>query len=49
MYTIFKVLIRNSIKGRDSDEGFTLLELIFGLLVMVVVGGTRHECFDRRE
>ena len=39
MYTIFKVLIQNSIKDRDSNRGFTLLELIFGLLVMCIVGG----------
>ncbi len=39
MYTIFKVLIRNSTKNRNSEKGFTLLELIFGLVVMVIVGG----------
>jgi prepilin-type N-terminal cleavage/methylation domain-containing protein len=32
-YTILKVLLRN------SNKGFTLLELIFGLMIMVIVGG----------
>jgi type II secretory pathway pseudopilin PulG len=38
-YTILKVLIRNSSKVHNSNKGFTLIELIFGLLIMVLVGG----------
>lgn len=32
-YTILKVLLQN------SNKGFTLLELIFGMLIMVLIGG----------
>ncbi len=38
-YTILKVLIQDSSKVQNSDKGFTLIELIFGLLIMVLVGG----------
>jgi prepilin-type N-terminal cleavage/methylation domain-containing protein len=38
-YTILKVLIQNSSKVRNPNRGFTLIELIFGLLIMVLVGG----------
>jgi type II secretory pathway pseudopilin PulG len=38
-YTILKVFIHNSSKVPNSTNGFTLIELIFGLLIMVLVGG----------
>jgi prepilin-type N-terminal cleavage/methylation domain-containing protein len=45
MSTIFKVLIHNSIKSRNSNNGFTLLELLIGLVLMSVVGGLAMNAF----
>jgi type II secretory pathway pseudopilin PulG len=44
-YTILKVLLQNSSKVHKSDKGFTLLELIFGLLIMILVGGFAMKAF----
>jgi prepilin-type N-terminal cleavage/methylation domain-containing protein len=44
-YTILKVLLQNSSKVQNSDKGFTLLELIFGLLIMVLVGSFAMNAF----
>jgi prepilin-type N-terminal cleavage/methylation domain-containing protein len=44
-YTILKVLIRNLSKATNSNKGFTLIELIVGLLIMVIVGGLAMSAF----
>jgi type II secretory pathway pseudopilin PulG len=44
-YTILKVLLQNSSKVQKSDKGFTILELIFGLLIMILVGGLAMNAF----
>jgi prepilin-type N-terminal cleavage/methylation domain-containing protein len=44
-YTILKVLLQNSSKVQSSDKGFTLIELIFGLLIMLLVGGFAMNAF----
>jgi prepilin-type N-terminal cleavage/methylation domain-containing protein len=44
-YTILKVLIQHLNKFKKSDKGFTLLELIFGLTIMVIVGGLAMNAF----
>jgi prepilin-type N-terminal cleavage/methylation domain-containing protein len=44
-YTILKVLLQNSSKIQSSDKGFTLIELIFGLLIMLLVGGFAMNAF----
>jgi prepilin-type N-terminal cleavage/methylation domain-containing protein len=45
MSTIFKVLIHNSTKLRNSHHGFTLLELLVGLVLMSVIGGLAMDAF----
>jgi type II secretory pathway pseudopilin PulG len=45
MSTIFKVLIHNSIKLRNSYNGFTLLELLIGLVLMSAIGGLAMNAF----
>ncbi|WP_310410154.1 type II secretion system protein [Chamaesiphon sp. OTE_8_metabat_110] len=44
-YTILKVLIHNSSKGHNSKQGFTLLELIAGLVMMVIVSSLALNAF----
>jgi prepilin-type N-terminal cleavage/methylation domain-containing protein len=44
-YTILKVLTQNSSKVRNSKTGFTLIELIVGLVIMVIVGGLAMNAF----
>ncbi len=44
-YTILKVLIQHLNKFKKADKGFTLLELIFGLTIMVIVGGLAMNAF----
>ncbi|WP_310425982.1 prepilin-type N-terminal cleavage/methylation domain-containing protein [Chamaesiphon sp. VAR_48_metabat_135_sub] len=44
-YTILKVLLQNSSRVQNSDKGFTLIELIFGLLIMLLVGGFAMNAF----
>jgi prepilin-type N-terminal cleavage/methylation domain-containing protein len=44
-YTILKVLIHNSSKSYNSRQGFTLIELIVGLLIMVIVTGLAMNSF----
>jgi prepilin-type N-terminal cleavage/methylation domain-containing protein len=43
--TILKVLIRTSSKVKNSKEGFTLLELIVGLLILTIVGSLAMNAF----
>jgi prepilin-type N-terminal cleavage/methylation domain-containing protein len=38
-YTILKVIIQNFSKINKTSKGFTLIELIVGLSIMVIVGG----------
>jgi prepilin-type N-terminal cleavage/methylation domain-containing protein len=45
MFTIFKVLIRNSTKRHTNSNGFTLLELLVGLILMSIVGGLAMNAF----
>jgi prepilin-type N-terminal cleavage/methylation domain-containing protein len=45
MFTIFKVLIHNSNKQHINSNGFTLLELLVGLLLMSIVGGLAMNAF----
>jgi prepilin-type N-terminal cleavage/methylation domain-containing protein len=46
MFTIFKVLIHNSTnKLRVTNNGFTLLELLVGLILMSIVGGLAMNAF----
>jgi prepilin-type N-terminal cleavage/methylation domain-containing protein len=44
-YTILKVLIHNSSKIHNSKQGFTLIELIVGLLITLIVGGLALNAF----
>ena len=44
-YTILKVLIRNLIKENHLKKGFTLIELIVGLLIMSIVIGLAINAF----
>jgi type II secretory pathway pseudopilin PulG len=44
-YTILKVLILHFKKSKQSNTGFTLLELIFGLTIMIIVGGLAMNVF----
>jgi type II secretory pathway pseudopilin PulG len=44
-YTILKALIPHFKKLKQSNKGFTLLELIFGLTIMIVVGGLAMNAF----
>ncbi|WP_309737785.1 type II secretion system protein [Chamaesiphon sp. OTE_20_metabat_361] len=44
-YTILKVLIHNSSKIHNSKQGFTLIELIVGLLMMVIVSSLALNAF----
>jgi prepilin-type N-terminal cleavage/methylation domain-containing protein len=44
-YTILKVLIHNSSKTHNSKQGFTLIELIIGLLITLIVGGLALNAF----
>jgi prepilin-type N-terminal cleavage/methylation domain-containing protein len=44
-YTILKLLIQTSSKARNSNKGFTLLELLFGLLIMGIVFATAMNAF----
>jgi prepilin-type N-terminal cleavage/methylation domain-containing protein len=45
LYMIFKVLTQISIKQRNHNKGFTLLELLVGLLIMSVVIGLSLNAF----
>jgi prepilin-type N-terminal cleavage/methylation domain-containing protein len=44
-YTILKALIRTFSKVKNSKEGFTLLELIVGLLILTIVGSLAMNAF----
>jgi prepilin-type N-terminal cleavage/methylation domain-containing protein len=44
-YTILKVLIHNLSKDRNSKQGFTLIELIVGLLMMLIVTSLAMNAF----
>ncbi len=44
-YTILKVLIQNSSKVHNSNKGFTLIELMVGLIIMVLIGGFAMNAF----
>ena len=44
-YTILKVLIHNSSKSHNYRQGFTLIELIVGLLIMVIVTSLAMNAF----
>jgi type II secretory pathway pseudopilin PulG len=44
-YTIWKLLIQNLNKENRSVKGFTLLELVFGMLITIVVGGLALNAF----
>ena len=44
-YTILKVLIQNLSKIDKRTKGFTLLELIIGLSIMLIVGGLAMNAF----
>jgi type II secretory pathway pseudopilin PulG len=44
-YTIWKLLIQNLNKENRSVKGFTLLELVFGMLIAIVVGGLALNAF----
>jgi type II secretory pathway pseudopilin PulG len=44
-YTILKALIPHFSKFKKLDRGFTLLELIFGLTIMIIVGGLAMNAF----
>jgi type II secretory pathway pseudopilin PulG len=44
-YTILKVLIQNLSKQCKADKGFTVLELIFGLSIMLIVSGLAMNAF----
>jgi prepilin-type N-terminal cleavage/methylation domain-containing protein len=44
-YTILKALIQNFSKGNKSDRGFTLIELIVGLAILLIVGGLAMNAF----
>jgi prepilin-type N-terminal cleavage/methylation domain-containing protein len=44
-YTILKVLTQNSSRAKNFNRGFTLIELIVGLLIMSIVGGLAMNAF----
>jgi prepilin-type N-terminal cleavage/methylation domain-containing protein len=44
-YTTLKVLTQNLSKVNNSKTGFTLIELIVGLLIMLIVGGLAMNAF----
>ena len=44
-YTIWKLIIQNSNKKNSPDKGFTLLELIFGLFIMILISGLALNAF----
>jgi prepilin-type N-terminal cleavage/methylation domain-containing protein len=44
-YTILKQLIQNSSRVNKSTKGFTLIELIVGLSIMLIVGGLAMNAF----
>ena len=44
-YTILKVLIQNLSKTSSANQGFTLLELIVGMLMMLIVSGLATSAF----
>jgi type II secretory pathway pseudopilin PulG len=44
-YTILKAIILHSTRFKQLDKGFTLLELIFGLTIMIIVGGLAMNAF----
>jgi type II secretory pathway pseudopilin PulG len=44
-YTIWKLLIQNLNKENRSVKGFTLLELVFGMLITIIVGGLALNAF----
>jgi prepilin-type N-terminal cleavage/methylation domain-containing protein len=44
-YTILKVLIQNLSKSNNFKKGFTLIELIVGLSIMLIVGGLAMNAF----
>jgi prepilin-type N-terminal cleavage/methylation domain-containing protein len=45
LYMIFKVLTQISTKQHDSNKGFTLLELLAGLVIMSIVCGLSLQAF----
>ncbi len=44
-YTIWKLIIQNLNKHNFPNKGFTLLELIFGMLIMIIVSGLALNAF----
>jgi prepilin-type N-terminal cleavage/methylation domain-containing protein len=44
-YTILKVLIQNLSKERNSNKGFTLIELIVGMVILVSIIGLAMNAF----
>ena len=44
-YTILKVLLQNLNKGNNSSKGFTLLELLVGMIIMVAISGLAMNAF----
>lgn len=46
-YTILKVLIRNLNRAKNSSQGFTLLELLVGLVIMSIVIGLSLNAFNQ--
>jgi prepilin-type N-terminal cleavage/methylation domain-containing protein len=44
-YTILKVLIQNFSKGNKSDRGFTLIELIVGMAILLIISGLALNAF----
>ena len=44
-YTILKLLIQDLIRVKSSNQGFTLLELLVGLVIMALVGGLAMNAF----
>ena len=44
-YMILKVITQNFSKGSNSNKGFTLIELIVGLMIMLIVGGLAMNAF----
>jgi prepilin-type N-terminal cleavage/methylation domain-containing protein len=44
-YTILKALIQNFSKKKQSDRGFTLIELIVGMSILLIVSGLAMNAF----
>ena len=38
-YTILKVIIQNFSRTNKTNQGFTLIELIVGMSIMLIIGG----------